>query len=650
MTAHVKQVMKFAVVGAILLATTGTVTFYAPRSCASDVYEYALYDGNGEVVELAQTRLDQHDGAGQEDDPAILVLGKPEEAPPMQSMVEAVQLATTHHPAFPGDAAEHDSAVINAMLAAQTQQLHFVPLDELPADWLPYTAADVVVASWRQLRQLEKDRPEVLLAIARWTRGGGNLIVYGVVGSEQAAEFDPRQASAAETVRPVEKLFGMTPAGEWGGKLGCDWHRADPRDVSEHVAGVSDQSDHYSYAHGMEVEDESEQEDAVVIRTQLSALRSELPFAWREHGFGTVLVVFEESIPDRQPPFWSWVFNTIGTDKWKWRDRHAITYTAENRHFRNLLIPGVGMAPTVVFQVLITLFVILIGPVLYFVAARTKRLHYLLFIVPAAALAVCVGLFAYALFADGLGIRQRARTFTYLDQRTGEAVTWSRLSYYAGLAPGDGLRFSAETAVYPLPPSIDHTAATRRLTWDDRQRLEDNWLPSRTPIQLVAVKPEQTSLGLAIDADDDSFRVENNLGQPVEMVILRDADGNYFRAASIAAGDAAAAGELDPLQAKTELLELFQENRLKDEIGAVPTTSAYSGRNYYGSYYYGHHGQDIGDADSRLEQAMTEALSGAAPDLPRRSYVAILARNPFAEPGHPRALEEMSFHVVRGTW
>ncbi|MEX1223515.1 MAG: hypothetical protein WEA31_03125, partial [Pirellulales bacterium] len=459
-----------------------------------------------------------------------------------------------------------------------------------------------------------------------------------------------RQPAAVEIVRPLEELLGMTPPGAWGGKLSGDWHRAEPRDVSEHVAGVSDPTEDYSYVHGMVVEEEVERVDAVVLRNQLAALRSELPFAWRADGFGTVLVIFEEAIADRKPPFWSWVFNTIGTERWKWRDRHAITYTAENRHFRNLLIPGVGMAPTVVFQVLITLFVILIGPVLYYVAARTKRLHYLLFIVPTAALAVCVGLFAYALFADGLGIRQRARTFTYLDQHTGEAVTWSRLSYYAGLAPGDGLRFSAETAVYPLPPSIDHTSTTRRLTWDDRQRLEDNWLPSRTPVQLVAVKPEQTSLGLEIDAAGNALRVANHLGQPVQVVILRDAEGNYFRADAIAPDEAAKAGELDPLKAKTELLKLFQENRLKDEIGAVPNTGAYTRRHYYGSYHYGYHGQDIGDADSRLEQAMSESLSGAAPDLPPRSYVAILARNPFAEPGHPRALEEMSFHVVCGSW
>ena len=59
--------------------------------------------------------------------------------------------------------------------------------------------------------------------------------------------------------------------------------------------------------------------------------------------------------------------------------------------------------------------------------------------VPLAAAITTLALFAYAILADGFETRVRAHSFTTLDQRTGEAACWSRLSYYSGLAPGHGL-------------------------------------------------------------------------------------------------------------------------------------------------------------------------------------------------------------------
>ena len=97
------------------------------------------------------------------------------------------------------------------------------------------------------------------------------------------------------------------------------------------------------------------------------------------------------------------------------------------------------MAPVGQFQFLVTLFAIAIGPLNYWLLKRANKLPMLLATVPIAAAGTTLLLFMYGLFADGFGVRARARTLTLLDQTQEEAVSWGRLSYYAGLAPRDGL-------------------------------------------------------------------------------------------------------------------------------------------------------------------------------------------------------------------
>ena len=120
---------------------------------------------------------------------------------------------------------------------------------------------------------------------------------------------------------------------------------------------------------------------------------------------------------------WLWVRATVGADRSNWIRRHGVVFEAANPDFWNLLIPGVGLPPVNTYRVLISLFVIVIGPVNYFLLRRLRRLHYLLFIVPASAVAVTLALLGYALMSDGLSTRLRARSYTLVDQiRSGRAV------------------------------------------------------------------------------------------------------------------------------------------------------------------------------------------------------------------------------------
>ena len=89
--------------------------------------------------------------------------------------------------------------------------------------------------------------------------------------------------------------------------------------------------------------------------------------------------------------------------------------------------------------------------------------------VPLAAAVTTAGLFAYAIVADGFDTRVRAHSYTRLDQRSGDAVCWTRLSYYAGLSPGKGLTMPTDVAMYPILPAWagDWSVGEQRdLVWD----------------------------------------------------------------------------------------------------------------------------------------------------------------------------------------
>src|SRR5262249_52995300 len=147
-----------------------------------------------------------------------------------------------------------------------------------------------------------------------------------------------------------------------------------------------------------------------------------------------------------------------------------------------------------------TLFVIVLGPVNYYVLRRFGKLNLTVLTVPVGALLAAAALLLYALVEDGLSVRARARSFTQLDQRNGEAACWSRLSFYAGLAPSGGLQFTEDTAVVPLTLQAlaNDEQATRVLDWlpSDRaksdspleQHMTSGWLYSRTPTQFITAR------------------------------------------------------------------------------------------------------------------------------------------------------------------
>jgi hypothetical protein len=317
---------------------------------------------------------------------------------------------------------------------------------------------------------------------------------------------------------------------------------------------------------------------------------------------------------------------------------------------------------------LITLFVVVIGPLNFYVLRRWHKLNLLLITVPASAAIVTAALLAYAVLSDGFGVRVRTRSFTEINQSTGEAICLGRTNYYAGLAPAKGLSFRGDTTVYPLNESPLNTqyetAVTRRLAWDfagdedqvGTQHLESGWLQSRIQTQLLTVRARQTKARLDISEQGErATSVANQLGVPVSLLLVCDAAGNYSVVRDVAAGAKADLKALADGESLEEFTKLKSQRTLRPPDGmTLGGSHAIFGirRRSYGRRYTstGIPVADMMEA-GMLERSLGETLTAAElRQLPPRSYLALVERSPEFELGLDSATDESSLHVIYGRW
>jgi hypothetical protein len=500
----------------------------------------------------------------------------------------------------------------------------------LPDQWLDYSGIDVVVLPFDQLRDLVKNHPSQWAAIRSMVAAGGNLWVYGV---------GDRWQRLAE----LEELFDLgpqAPATGDGAKATAirEWKKPDPKPDTANptVQGVSG--------------DDS---------------RSP-PFVNHALCRGQIVAIGADNIFADQKFDWAWLLDTIDENRWQWGTRSGVVLDpaelgSNATNFWQFLIPGVGLTPVLQFQILISLFVIVIGPVNYLLLRRWQRLNLLPITVGASAAAVTLALFAYALVHDGLGVRVRARSFTELDQRRGEAVCWSRLSYYAGLSPSRGLTFSGDVAVYPLRFESERTSRSpqnrppREMEWVaaepnaadplPSQHFPGDWLPARTPTQFVTVRARKTAARLDVVLSDQQggvSKIENHLGGRIRLLVLTDSTGRAFAAESVSDDESATVREMESSAAHARIAKLILDNDLQFPAGT-------QGTSFQGNQRYSTYSPNPTPAPVETETILERSLHHAS-DLPPRSFVAIMETSPEVELGISSAREESSLHVIVGKW
>jgi hypothetical protein len=274
----------------------------------------------------------------------------------------------------------------------------------------------------------------------------------------------------------------------------------------------------------------------------------------------------------------------------------------ETRGFR-LRIPGIDGIPARVYLSILVLFSVIIGPVSFWFLWRRRQRVLLVLTAPIISIAFIVLLAGYAVAGEGFGVHGRAATFTILDETTKQAATRASVSIYAaGMTPSGGLRFGRDVAVYPIGPL--GTGPRERLALDlsEAQQYSGGVLQARAPtnIDQITFRPARERLTFTRSAEGMS--VVNGLDATLTHLVYRDGDAVYRLDAPLAPGgkQTLATGPVDPRQ-------------------MVPTTLA------IGSKFI-----DL------IEQQ------------PAGSYLAVLDRSPFWEPGVSDLMERGSFHLVLG--
>lgn len=526
----------------------------------------------------------------------------------------------------------------------QMSKIEMLPPDDLPTKWIDYTCFDLTFVTWDDLELLVNKHPARWQAIRDWVATGPTLCVYDM-------PLD------SEHLRALERRLDLPPISQTGGESNDDsgWSLPDDkRGSTEVIRGLEDVYEN-PYRRG------GADPSLVDILAAAGGLRQaakpdETPFVSRDVNLGRVFALRTKEPFSPGAYGISRLMNEIGNENWMWYRRHGMSLHRENQDYWNHMIPGVGRAPVTSYLVLISLFVVVIGPVNYYFLRKKKRLYLLLITVPIGAGLVTFALLNYALISDGLGVRARVRSYAEIDQTTGRAVCWSRQTYYAGLAPSRGLRFPTNTAFYTIEhhPNQRRRSSGRWIVWDEGQRLTAGYLGARSTAQFLVVQSHESRGGLSIvepPGEESTPRVTNNFSADIAKLVICDSAGRYHWAEDIEKGEQFEPQRIEPSEAAKRLRLAYDENRPALPAGFDPRY--YRSSFGFGRYWWTDVDQGLpppGLDQGVLERAVQRAIYTDAKAMKPRTYVAITKTSAEAPLGHEASREEASFHVIYGRW
>ncbi|MDB4368598.1 hypothetical protein N9Z58_00560, partial [bacterium] len=296
--------------------------------------------------------------------------------------------------------------------------------------------------------------------------------------------------------------------------------------------------------------------------------------------------------------------------------------------FPVLTIPGVGEPPKMLFKILLSMFLLIAGPVALTVFSKIGKPQLLLIVIPLLSVGVSLSLIAFVLLSDGFSKTASVRSVTTLDQRTDLAVIDSKVAYFSNFT-SQGYSFSPDTLIgltcrqRGLVRNIDQT--------EGQSRIYGKALLARTLHELSTFQARSVSEGLVFKlerADDSSLpTARNDLGAKVVFAIFRDKHDDYYLLENLESG----------LTKKLEKIELGVGDRLLNYAGELIIKD--NGKEF------SQNAVGFGDNEAVFE---TAKLSGM---LSRpNSYVAFLEELPFVTDELDTVNYKSQNHVVLGRW
>ena len=253
-------------------------------------------------------------------------------------------------------------------------------------------------------------------------------------------------------------------------------------------------------------------------------------------GFGKFVVIADAVFADWPEGLWRYLEDGWLESFAPWRDVKDVQEA--NKIFpvvENLSVPARGLF------LLMLLFAIVIGPLNLLLFSRKGRRMRLLWTVPAVSILACVGVFLYAILAEGTGGHARSSALTVLNQRNHHAATIGWCGFYSPLTPSGGLNYDYNTELTPqvtMDNWRSNKGTARSVDWTDGQNLATGWVSARVPA-LFKVRNSQTSrrrLTVSRSVSSDGLVIVNGLGCSIKKLWLADEQGMIYSGSEIAAG------------------------------------------------------------------------------------------------------------------
>ena len=174
-----------------------------------------------------------------------------------------------------------------------------------------------------------------------------------------------------------------------------------------------------------------------------------------------------------------------------------------------------------------TVFCVAFGPLCYWALLKLGKLSHILWILPASSGLFVGGLVMFAGVSEGWGTKSALNSLTFLDQKSGLAVSGGTLEYYAALTEPRGMEFSDKMIF--LYAGLDSSPI---LNLTDGQRFYGGVARPRMvgilPFRRVEFRSERL---LVRRISETELEVENALNARLLEVEVRDGIGHIYRGA-----------------------------------------------------------------------------------------------------------------------
>ncbi len=477
-------------------------------------------------------------------------------------------------------------------------------LADMPRDWRalrPYDAIMIHGVDWAKIQS--RDSPQAT-ALSNWMHAGGVVIV-------RDASPPPGSLSGTRTAMiPTEEALKVVAQGRSAAAF-ASYAQMDTQTFTNQTRYFDLTANDTEawlewFPVGAEMVRKSLRQYPLSRATGPSGVRR------RDHLAGMVIYLGPQAADEPiQMLQWAAV-----DDLMSW-NRHRLTRNGAepilgSQRFFQWVIPGVAQPPVYTFMGLLGVFVILVGPVAYRKTAKAGRSYLMFAIAPALALATTGAMLGYGIISDGFGTRVRSRQITWVDGNTGDAFTRTRSTYFAGIRPADGLRFSPDSEVTLYPDNqmrswesrIDDHFETRGIVTatPDAIYLSRDFLPSRQQKQFVVHQPSNGWGRIRVEADSGkaqspdptaavhqfadgtpysgpgSIMVSSESKAPLRELIICDSNRQYFYVEDLPAGQTEPAQRISREMASKRMGEMYKRQWLIDSTGGQSQSASRSKR------------------------------------------------------------------------